>query len=71
MNIEYSTYEILGSFFGVIIGVLLIVGIVSYILAGISLSTLAKNNGYENKSFWAWIPILNSFLMAQMAGMKG
>lgn len=45
-----------------------IVGIVAYVVSALALMTIAKKLGKTEKSWWAWIPILNLLLLAELAG---
>lgn len=45
-----------------------IVGIVAYVITALALMTIAKKLGKTEKSWWAWIPILNLLLLAELAG---
>ena len=53
-------------FTGVILVVELVVGLAMYVYMGLTLSTIAKKIKAEN-SWFAWVPILNLVLLAQMA----
>ena len=56
-----------GSTFLVIALLLIAFAIVSYILTGIALSTVAKEQG-RTDGFLGWIPIANTYLLIQVAG---
>ena len=53
---------------GVFIFVLLGIVIAMYILSALALSTLAKNNGYADKAFFAWLPFTNTYLLGLLCG---
>ena len=59
--------EIITKFFSMML-IFLSIAVVFYVIFSIGLYTLAKNNGYEDKAFFAWIPVLNTYLMALLAG---
>lgn len=54
-----------------IIIIALALAICTYIFLGIGLYKIAKNNNYETQAFYAWIPILNIYLMGVIAGEDG
>lgn len=64
MEYQENIYQIIISMF---LAYLFII-IVSYIIHGISCSKLAKNNGHEDIAYYAWIPILNIYLLGILAG---
>ena len=41
--------------------------VVTYIIMAVALMTIAKKLGREDKAVWAWIPILNLLLLAELA----
>lgn len=41
--------------------------VVIYIVMALALMTIAKKLGREDKAMWAWIPILNLLLLAELA----
>ena len=55
---------VMGAFIFVFVGIV----IVMYILAALGLSTLAKNNGYADKAFFAWLPFTNTYLLGLLCG---
>ncbi len=52
-----------GMFMMVMVGV-----VIAYIIMGVSLMTIANKLGQKEKSWWAWVPILNLLLLAELAG---
>lgn len=44
--------------------------VVAYVVFAMALMTLAKKMGKEDKSVWAWIPILNLILLAELADQE-
>jgi hypothetical protein len=54
--------------FGIVMMLVSVVlGLAAYIYMGLTLSTVAKKIG-QNNAWFAWVPILNLVLMAQIAG---
>lgn len=53
---------------GMIFIFIAIIVVVLYVLLALGLSTLAKNNGYEDKAILAWIPFANLYLLGLMSG---
>lgn len=59
---EFKNMEEVFLVLALVILAIFLVSIILYVIQAIALSTIAKNNGYEN--WWiAWIPIANSFLI--------
>ena len=48
----------------------LLFAVVAYVVFAMALMTLAKKMGKEDKSIWAWIPILNLILLAELADQE-
>jgi len=46
----------------------LVILVISWVICGITLSTIARKTGTPNE-IWAWIPILNILLMLQIADL--
>lgn len=59
--------EIITIFFSMML-IFISIALVFYVIFSIGLYTLAKNNGHEDKAFFAWIPVLNTYLIALLAG---
>ncbi|MBL8065032.1 MAG: hypothetical protein JNM34_04135 [Chthonomonadaceae bacterium] len=49
------------------VGLYFIFGLISYVVMGFALMTLANKTGHKDKNFWGWIPILNVLLMLEIA----
>ncbi|MEW6555503.1 MAG: DUF5684 domain-containing protein [Actinomycetota bacterium] len=60
-------YEVSGGSAAAIIIVSILVGIAFYILSAWLLYRIGKKLGYEN-SWYAWVPILNYWMMTELAG---
>lgn len=58
---------VLGFLFG-FIAIVVIIRIIFYIVTAIALYELAKNNGYSNIAFLAWIPVAQLYLLGVLAG---
>lgn len=56
---------------GMMMMTMLISLVISYVIAGIILSTLAKKLGATEHATWAWIPILQLMLFAELADQQG
>jgi hypothetical protein len=50
-------------------GIGLTYGLVAYVVLAIALMTMAKKRGIEN-AWMAWVPILDLYLMTQIAGLE-
>ncbi|PIZ50823.1 hypothetical protein COY27_05900 [Candidatus Woesearchaeota archaeon CG_4_10_14_0_2_um_filter_33_13] len=57
-------------FAGAFFAVFLILGLAFYIYAALALMTIAKKTKTEN-AWMAWVPILNVYLLTQIAGLHG
>ncbi|MBS1721955.1 MAG: hypothetical protein JSS66_02990 [Armatimonadetes bacterium] len=44
--------------------------VVLYVVMAIALMTIANKLGKNDKSWWAWIPILNLLLLAELGGQQ-
>ena len=55
---------VMGAFIFVLLGIV----IAMYILSALAISTLAKNNGYADKAFFAWLPFTNTYLLGLLCG---
>ncbi|MGE5279553.1 MAG: DUF5684 domain-containing protein [Deltaproteobacteria bacterium] len=49
---------------------MLIFAAVAYVFGAFCLQRIAEKTGNEENKWWAWIPILNIFLMAEVAGKE-
>jgi len=64
---DVVVYEVEGgAAWGIILGSLL-AGIVFYVLSAWLLYRIGKRFGYQN-SWYAWVPILNMWMMTELAG---
>lgn len=55
------------AFFGALLGVVLLYGLVAYIVGAVALKKMADKLGVEN-SWLAFIPIANAFILGKVAG---
>lgn len=51
-----------------VILIVFVIFIALYVLMALGLSTLANNNGYQDKAILAWIPFANLYLLGLMSG---
>lgn len=47
----------------------MIFAVIGYVVMAVALMTIANKTGKSEKSWWAWIPILNFLLMLEIAGL--
>ena len=73
MDFDFLTGANVGGFLGALIGFLVIfvlfffiIAIILYIFNGLGLSKIAKNQNLNN-SWFAWVPILNVYLLGKIA----
>lgn len=67
----YSIGSLFMIIFAVIIILLLLLSIVSFVLMGIGLYTMAKKRKLSDKAFWAWIPVGQDYLYGLLAKENG
>ncbi len=58
-----------GNFFASTWGIL--ISLITYLYFSYSLYVIAQKSGHSDNAWFAWIPIINAFLMLQIAGEPG